>query len=295
MEKIYAFLGRISAKMKGNRFTNWLRSVILKIGLFDLIKKLIVSMSCIFPTKEMKQKAINERQFFSEHARELKEAYDSLEDERSRAVFENILKFRATGKGKFLKKSCNKVTWKNQYLVPELEFSDSEVIVDCGAFIGDTAEIFYKEIPGCRVISLEPDENNFESLQKLGLPGLKCIKAGAWSEDTTLSFDDNGRSDSGKVSDSGSTKIEVKALNNLPECRSATYIKMDIEGAELAALKGAEKIIRENRPKLAVCLYHNPQDLFEIPLYIKELDPDYKLFVYHHSVFGHTETVLYAV
>lgn len=294
MEKLYAFLGRISAKMKGNRFTNWLRSVIVKIGLFDLIRELVIGMPAR-PTEEMKQRAINERRLFSEHARELKEVYDSLEDERSKTVFENILKFRATGKGKFLKKSCNKVTWKNQYLVPELEFSDSEVIVDCGAFIGDTAELFYKEIPGCRVISLEPDENNFESLQKLELPGLKCIKAGAWSEDTTLSFDDNGRSDSGKVSDSGSTKIEVKALDNLPECRSATYIKMDIEGAELAALKGAEKIIRENRPKLAVCLYHNPQDLFEIPLYIKELNPDYKLFVYHHNVFGHTETVLYAV
>ena len=110
-----------------------------------------------------------------------------------------------------------------QYLVPELQFSDHEIIVDCGAFVGDTAEKFYKNIPGCRVIALEPDEKNFELLQQCKLEGLTPIKAGAWSEDTTLHFSDEGGGTSiGTIDVSGSSEIEVKALDHISECQSAT-------------------------------------------------------------------------
>ena len=73
-----------------------------------------------------------------------------------------------------------------------------------------------------------------------------------------------------------------------------TMIKMDIEGSELEALKGAKKTIQRDKPKLAICIYHKPEDMADIPLYIKELVPEYKLYIRHHSNFA-TETVLYAV
>ena len=72
------------------------------------------------------------------------------------------------------------------------------------------------------------------------------------------------------------------------------FIKMDIEGAELAALEGAQNCIREQHPKLIICVYHKPEDIIEIPAYILSLCPDYKLYLRHYSL-GHTETVLYAV
>lgn len=242
------------------------------------------------------RKLENERQIFSEHIQELKTVYDFLEDDRSRLVFENILKYRVTFNWACLKRSLGKDNSETQYFVPELRFSGHEIIVDCGAYIGDTVKLFYKNVPGCRIIALEPDEDNFELLQTLKLEGLKSIKAGAWNEDATLSFSNKGGGTaSGSIAASGKAKITVKALDHLPECQSATYIKMDIEGAELKALKGAEKIIREHRPKLAICLYHRPEDFFEIPLYIKELNPDYKLFIHHHCTYWRWETVLYAV
>ena len=218
-----------------------------------------------------------------------------MADDRSRSVFENLISFRTKSVWSCLKKSAGNDSVKTQYLVPELQFSDREIIVDCGAYTGDTAKLFFEKIPGCKVIALEPNEHNFELLQQCKLEGLTAIKAGAWSEDTTLRFSDAGREDlGGKIDVSGTSVIEVKALDHLSECQSATYIKMDIEGAELEALKGAENIIKSRTPKLAICIYHKPQDFFEIPLYIKKLNPDYKLYVHHHTrFFG--ETVLYAV
>lgn len=78
------------------------------------------------------------------------------------------------------------------------------------------------------------------------------------------------------------------------ESPKVTFIKMDIEGAELESLKGAQKVIQRDKPKLAICIYHKPEDMVELPLYIKELVPEYKFYIRHHSNFIN-ETVLYAI
>jgi len=278
------------------KITRLIYSLLTKIGLIHFGHFVFHLWFQWKPTQEMK----DERKFFSDHAHELEEVYYSLEDDASRLVFENILRFRVTSKWKYLKSAGGgKDCLKTQYFVPEVQFSDHEVIVDCGAFNGDTVKRFYELIPGCRVIAIEPDERNFAQLQQLQMSkysSLKVYKCGAWSEDTTLNFsDEGGGTTSGAVSDGGDIQIEARALDHLPECQSATYIKMDIEGSELEALKGAEKLLKSNRPKLAICLYHQPQDLFEIPLYIKKLDPSYKLYIHHHNVCCAFETVLYAV
>ena len=69
---------------------------------------------------------------------------------------------------------------------------------------------------------------------------------------------------------------------------------MDIEGAEMSALQGASEVIRKNRPKLTICIYHSDEDLFRIAEYVHELVPEYKLYIRHHSK-SDVETVLYAV
>ena len=73
-----------------------------------------------------------------------------------------------------------------------------------------------------------------------------------------------------------------------------SFIKMDIEGAEIAALKGAAELIRRRRPDLAICTYHSISDLYEVPLYIHSLVPEYRLYLRHHTPV-HYETVCYAV
>lgn len=292
MTKLYLILSEAFARMLFSKYTKPICLFLMRIGLVDLVLHLFNLWLHKHPT----QKIRNEKAFFQKHAEELKEVYDSLEDDKSKVVFENILKYRATSDWACLKRSVSKDDQKNQYFVPELSFSDHEVIVDCGAYTGDVVKCFYKRIPGCKVVALEPEKNNFELLQKLKLQDLQCIQVGAWSEDTVLSFSDSGGgSPNGAISEQGSAKIEVKALDHLKECQSATYIKMDIEGAELEALKGAKNIIMERKPKLAICIYHKPQDFFEIPIYIKKLNPNYKLFIHQHHASYPNETVLYAI
>jgi hypothetical protein len=77
------------------------------------------------------------------------------------------------------------------------------------------------------------------------------------------------------------------------EQREITYIKLDIEGAELEALKGMKKIIATCKPKLAICIYHKPTDLWTIPLFIRSLNPSYKLYIRQHDRVH--ETVCYAL
>ena len=88
--------------------------------------------------------------------------------------------------------------------------------------------------------------------------------------------------------------VTVDSIDNVCWEDKVTFIKLDIEGSEMEALRGAEKIIRRDKPRLAVSIYHEPQDYFEIPFYIRELVPEYKLYIRHHKP-NKNDTVVYAV
>ena len=85
----------------------------------------------------------------------------------------------------------------------------------------------------------------------------------------------------------------IDGLVGSNQLKKIDFLKMDIEGSELGALQGGEKALRRWRPKLAISLYHRPEDLFSIPLWLSALDCGYRFFLDHYSI-HHEETVLYA-
>ena len=87
-----------------------------------------------------------------------------------------------------------------------------------------------------------------------------------------------------------SYRIDVASIDETAECADATWIKMDIEGAEMDAIHGAEKTIKNNHPKLTICIYHSDEDMLRIIEYIHNLVPEYKLYVRQHTKFD-IETV----
>ena len=76
--------------------------------------------------------------------------------------------------------------------------------------------------------------------------------------------------------------------------KNVTFIKMDIEGAEYPALQAAEEVIKNDKPKLAIAVYHCPEDILRIPELILQYNPNYRLYLRHYSPFEN-ETILYAI
>jgi hypothetical protein len=97
-----------------------------------------------------------------------------------------------------------------------------------------------------------------------------------------------------KINSQGDVTIEVDSIDNILNGEKVTYIKMDVEGAELETLKGGIDSIKKWKPKLAVSMYHKKEDLITIPKLIKEIRPDYSLFLRHHMYITQ-ELVMYAV
>jgi FkbM family methyltransferase len=179
--------------------------------------------------------------------------------------------------------------------------SAREVFVDCGAFTGDTIEAFMA-VRGARferIIAVEPDVLNCRALQnriddwsRSGIGPIRVEPVAAGSHRGTLRFETTGTA--GSSVGSGSDTVEVAPLDEiLADCKP-TYIKFDVEGAEHDALLGASETIRANMPVLAVCLYHKPEDLWDLPLLIRSLGPDYRTYLRRYSD-ERWETVLYAV
>jgi hypothetical protein len=87
--------------------------------------------------------------------------------------------------------------------------------------------------------------------------------------------------------------IHTDTIDSLIQSK-VDYIKMDIEGAEVPALKGARKTIAMYKPILAICIYHNQSDFVEIPELILSYNPNYSIYVRHYTQ-GVFETVMYFI
>lgn len=189
------------------------------------------------------------------------------------------------------------------YFAPDLiKLHENEVFVDAGVLNLETSLRFIEEcqkssIQHYKIHAFEPDSMSYKKCKNMlkNMPDadIQLYNARLWSEDTLLYFTEAGNAASRISTEQTGTSIKTVALDN---CISGpvTFIKMDIEGAELEALKGSREILKMYKPRLAISLYHKKEDLMEIPAYIKELVPQYKLYIRHYSN-ASVETVLYAV
>lgn len=188
---------------------------------------------------------------------------------------------------------------------PPVRVVKDDYVIDAGAAWGDTALRFALEVGETgRVYSFEVEPRNIDILKRnLALnshlsPRVSIVEKALWSSSgATLSFSPCGPGT--RVSDLAKDREEMKVLSVsiddfarlLPR---VDFIKMDIEGAEPQALKGAEQTLRRHRPKMAISLYHNVSDFVDIPAYLASLDIDYNYYLDHGSIYGE-ETVLYVV
>jgi FkbM family methyltransferase len=173
--------------------------------------------------------------------------------------------------------------------------------VDCGAYTGDTAEQVIRRNPAfSRIIAIEADPENFDRLTKwigtLEAPvasRINALNVAVGAKRGKLRFQAGG-GEGAKLATDGNVVVECVPIDDLATEAAPTFIKMDIEGAELDALEGARRSIEMHRPILSICVYHKQNDLWRIPLFIHTLVEDYRLFLRPHDVDG-WQLVCYAV
>lgn len=184
------------------------------------------------------------------------------------------------------------------YFDPQIiKYDSEEVFLDCGSYDLYTSEQLLGKCKNVKKIyAFEPDPANFQicidKKDKINCE-VELINAGLWDENKTLSFHSFSGTGS-KIVENGNSQVRVVTIDSVLKGRKATFIKMDIEGAELSALKGGEETIKRYRPKLAISVYHKPNDIVDILLYIRSIVPEYKLYLRHHTN-TEVDTVLYAV
>jgi len=247
-------------------------------------------------------------EFVKNHIRELENVYGLLEDDLSRSVLVNILNYKLTRNPDYAKsvKSQQAI-----YFEPDIIALDgNSVFLDVGAFNGDTVEEFIRyagknsiqERPYRKIFALEPDPENFQKLKERVLASkwqeIECLNYGAWDTVDTLSFFtglDCGSTTSATNRDGAmkTTTIQTETIDRIVGESKVSFIKMDVEGAEMNALKGAASTIKRDRPLLAISVYHKKEDIFSIPQYLKHLVPDYRLYLRHYTDTA-ADTVLYA-
>jgi FkbM family methyltransferase len=229
------------------------------------------------------------------HRSEIQALHGRVADDRSRQVLDAVIEFRLT----LDPAALQPIVTEHDLYAPEglFEFADDEVYVDGGSFDGDTIRSFIARVHGrfADVYAFEPDPVTFVKLTEnfRDEPRVHPIHAGLYSHGGSLRFRDDASRGAIFAAD-GEIEMPVTTIDDVLGDRRLTYVKMNIEGAEIDALQGGRNAIRKWRPRLALSVYHRAGDLWRIPQLVQELNPDYELYLRQHDG-GIIETVLYAL
>ena len=225
-------------------------------------------------------------------------------DATSQLIFDKIVQYRLTFDRQYITEAFNaSVSVEDRFNVMYFEFKDlacteNAVFVDGGGYDGTTSIEFINHCPNKqykKIYYFEPDPKSMENSKKNLTPynNIEYIQKGLFSRTDTLFFNAEG-SQASSIVENGNISIEVTSLDEMIQ-EPISFIKLDIESAELPALKGAHRHISEDTPVMAICIYHTPEELYTIPLYLhKNYGDKYDFHLRQYVPHTH-ETVLYAI
>lgn len=203
-------------------------------------------------------------------------------DKTSAEVYSSVLHYKLSGDISFLR-HCHQDK-KEQYAL--FSCADVHHAIDVGAYRGDTLKEMADFFPSLKsAIAIEPDQKSFQKLEAFAQIfsfDVQPIRAAAWSHNGNTVFHESGNRNSSLVGASYEhvdASVQLLSLDSLTDATRIDYIKYDVEGAEREALLGSASTIRRDRPILAVSLYHRSEDLFALPLLLRERCTDYSFYL----------------
>lgn len=279
----------------------------------DHIKQIASKHELYAPNVPVAGDGLFDLEFAQSHRSDFETVYNMLADEQSKRVFENVIRYKLSGDLKYL----YEVETPCEEKFDLLGIGIDEVYVDLGAYDGDTMVEFLNgtSMQFRKLYGMEPDSHSYRKMKRrlymIGSAIMELYNCGAWDEDTTLTLSmSRGRGSTvvpkEELADSGTQtgrrhgtarlrEVKMMKTDTMLRGEAATYIKIDVEGAEQNALLGAEKTITQFRPKLNVALYHRNEDLFKLPLLINKMNRKYKLYMRHHPYIPDWDTNLYCI
>ena len=227
---------------------------------------------------------------------EIGKVYDFLADAKSRNVMRNLLQYKISRDPRLIEEIRDPVEW--QYFDPNIvKLGSRENFLDLGAYIGDSITAFCQRVNGeyQSIIALEPSQRSYKRLLETTcyMQNVVCYSYGVGEKDGMMKFLEESTQTS-MVSEAGTATIGIRSIDSLLPDKRISFIKADIEGMEKEMLRGAKCLIRKNIPILALSVYHKKEDIFQIPIMVKEMHPDYSIYMRHYTG-SSVDTVLYAV
>ncbi|HTM25549.1 MAG TPA: FkbM family methyltransferase [Vicinamibacterales bacterium] len=214
----------------------------------------------------------------------MRTGYRCLDDEKSRREFAAQIAWRCSLDYDRLPAADPA---SDIYYPPDLfRLNAEEVLVDCGAFDGDSIRFFLDKTSGAfrHIYACEPDASNRRALDGYlsSLPGadrarVSILPYAIGDRDGLVYFDSSGTAGSHMTTERSTESIDCRRLDTLLKDANPTFIKMDIEGAEPDAIGGATATIRRAKPLLAVCAYHKCEHLWTLPALLKAALPEYRV------------------
>lgn len=247
-------------------------------SVLEYIELLSSSQTVLCPDVPVYGNNVFDSDFAHQHADEIRQAYELLDDDFSKETFQKIVEFKLTGQKRLLD-SCR----FDGELFDPLMLSTKETYLDLGAYRGDTVDKFVARVSGyTKIFAFEPNPKTYIKLcENIKLfEDVIPLQMAVSDYDGTVELFSAGRGSSIKKK---GTMVSVCSLDSFFATEPISLIKMDVEGQEKEVISGARDLITRCKPKMIVAAYHRSEDIFSIPLQINQIRPDYKIKLRHFS------------
>ncbi len=245
----------------------------------------------------------SEIEFIHHHEKELEAIYSTvLKDDKSRAVMQGILNYRLTRINSYIRTIADT---NGEYFDDSIIHNKSSInsFVDGGSWTGDTIDTFIKWKKGrySHIYCFEAEKETSRALKKhiedRKYENITVFNNAMWNKKEKLSFFNSNGSGGGFClpvpSSENNFWVDAVAVDDVIK-EPVDMIKLDIEGAEINALKGMKNMICQYKPVLAVCVYHKQDDFITLPKLVLDMVPEYSIY-FRQYLLTPFSTVMYAV